>query len=74
MATTKTKAANNGSFTCHFKLEKETKGAIRYMQVDEQGNPHGVDAGAQLGSVYIRKSAFKDGAAPAKITMVITEA
>ena len=74
MAKATTKApAGNGSFTCYFKLEKETKGAVRYMQVDEQGNQYGAEAGAELGSVYIRKTAFKDGTSPAKITMVITE-
>jgi hypothetical protein len=63
--------ANNNHITCHFKLEKETKGAIRYMQVDGEGNSYGAEAGAELGSVYIRKSAFKDGSVPQKITMVI---
>jgi hypothetical protein len=62
---------NNNNITCHFKLEKETKGAIRYMQVDGEGKQYGAEAGAELGSVYIRKSAFKDGSVPQSITMII---
>lgn len=62
---------NNNQITCHFQLEKETKGAIRYMQVTDDGKAFGIEAGAQLGSVYIRKSAFKDGSVPQRLTMTI---
>lgn len=68
---TKTKNGN-GSFTCHFNLwkEKETKGTHRYQQVSADGAPYDVQAGAEFGSLYIRKSAFKNGA-PEKITVTV---
>jgi hypothetical protein len=63
--------ADNNHITCHFKLEKETNGALRYMQVTEEGKPYGAEAGAELGSVYVRRTAFKDGSVPQKLTMII---
>ena len=44
-----------------FKLEKETKGATRYEEVDVKGEPI-EQAWAKIGSLYIRKSAFERGA------------
>jgi hypothetical protein len=70
MATTKNNSNGNG-FTAHFKVEKETKGAVRYMQVTKDGKDYPQAAGAELGSVYIRKTAFK-GETPERITMVVT--
>ena len=37
-----------------FKLEKETKGALRYQEVDEKG-----ESLAKIGTLYVRKSAFE---------------
>jgi hypothetical protein len=45
-----------------FKLEKETKGALRYQEVDEMGQPI-EQAWAKIGTFYIRKSAFERGQA-----------
>lgn len=43
-------------------LEKETKGAVRYMEVDAGGNQLKGDD-AVLASIYIRKAAL-DGSPP----------
>ena len=45
-----------------FKLEKETKGALRYQEVDEKGEVI-EQAWAKIGTLYVRKSAFECGAA-----------
>ena len=45
-----------------FKLEKETKGALRYQEVDEKGELI-EQAWAKIGTLYVRKSAFERGAA-----------
>ena len=45
-----------------FKLEKETKGALRYQEVDDKGKPI-EQAWAKIGTFYIRKSAFEHGQA-----------
>ena len=39
-----------------FKLEKETKGALRYQEVDDTGKAV-EQAGNKIGILYIRKSA-----------------
>lgn len=44
--------------TLRFTIEKETKGAVRYKEVDESGN----DAFApEIGTLYVRKSAMPGG-------------
>ena len=45
-----------------FKLEKETKGALRYQEVDEKGEAI-EQAWAKIGTLYVRKSAFERGKA-----------
>ena len=45
-----------------FKLEKETKGALRYQEVDDKGEPI-EQAWAKIGTFYIRKGAFERGPA-----------
>jgi hypothetical protein len=45
-----------------FKLEKETKGALRYQEVDEKGEVI-EQPWAKIGTLYVRKSAFERGAA-----------
>ena len=42
-----------------FKLEKETKGALRYQEVDEKGEVI-EQAWAKIGTLYLRKSALSD--------------
>jgi hypothetical protein len=63
----------NSGFTAQFKVEKETKGTFKYQQVKPDGSPHTIEAGAQIGSLYIRKSAFAEGAAPQKITITVAK-
>lgn len=46
--------------TLSFKLEKETKGAVRYTQTD----------GEQVGTIYLRKAALEQPY-PEKLTVVI---
>jgi hypothetical protein len=45
-----------------FKLEKETKGALRYQEVDDKGEVI-EQAWAKIGTLYMRKSAFERGRA-----------
>ena len=55
--------------TLYFVVEKETKGAVRYKEVDEAGK----DAFAPVvGTLYVRKSAMP-GRVPAKLTVTIKE-
>jgi hypothetical protein len=54
-----------------FKFEKETKGALRYQEVDARGMVVEL-AWAKVGSLYLRKSAFERGAAyPQNLTVKI---
>jgi hypothetical protein len=52
-----------------FKLEKETKGALRYQEVDEKGE----QAWAKIGTLYVRKSVFERGAAFPQLLRVTVE-
>jgi hypothetical protein len=47
--------------TLKFAFEKETKGAVRYQEVGEDGKPA---FAPQVGTLYIRKSAMSDGRVP----------
>lgn len=49
-------------------LEKETKGALRYAEVDEKGAVAEFGS-AKIGTLYVRKSAF-DGAEQPKAIVV----
>jgi hypothetical protein len=53
-----------------FKLEKETKGALRYL--DEKGEAI-EQAWAKIGTLYVRKSAFERGAAFPQMLRVTVE-
>jgi hypothetical protein len=44
-----------------FKFKKETKGALRFQEVDDKGEVI-EQAWAKIGSLYLRKSAFERGA------------
>jgi hypothetical protein len=54
-----------------FRFEQETKGALRYREVDEKGIEQ---SGAKIGSLYVRKTAFEPGAAYPQTLRVIVEA
>ena len=45
-----------------FELHEETKGALRYQEIDEKGKAI-EQALANIGTLYMRKSAFERGAA-----------
>jgi hypothetical protein len=57
-----------------FKLEKETKGALRYQEVDEKGEVI-EQAWAKIGTLFLhlRKSAFERGAAFPQLLRVTVE-
>lgn len=46
-----------------FMLERATKGALRYQEVDDAGTPLTNADGAKVGTLYFRKTAFP-GAEP----------
>jgi len=56
-----------------FKIERETKGAIRYEEIGEDGEPIG-QAWAKVGTLYVRKSAFERGVSPPERLKVTIEA
>lgn len=51
-------------------LEKETPGAIRYMEVDAKGNQVTMADGAKIGTLYMRKVAFGK-AVPKSISVTV---
>lgn len=54
------------------KHEKSTKGAHKFVEIDDNGNPRGnQDEGTIIGSLYIRKTAMAD--APEKLKVTIEE-
>src|ERR1700735_1498234 len=52
-----------------FAFEKETKGAMRFQEVGEDGKPAFAPS---IGTLYIRKSALPDGKIPQTLTVTIT--
>ena len=52
-----------------FAFEKETKGAVRFQEVGEDGKPAFAPS---IGTLYIRKSALPDGKIPQTLTVTIT--
>lgn len=53
-----------------FTIEKQTPGAVRYMEVDEDGRP--VKNGNQkIGTLYFRKTAFPSGQYPDPIKVTV---
>ncbi len=55
---------------CKMLLEKETKGALRFAEVDDKGVQ--VEQGAAtIGTLYLRKSSFKDGKYPKAISVEV---
>lgn len=57
-----------------FQFRNETKGALRYEEIDDKGFPLKIEAGAKIGTLYVRKSAMPPGSVPARLTMEITGA
>jgi len=73
MAKSATKSASapaSGNVTVTMVLEKETPGAIRYMEVDAEGNQVTMAEGAKIGTLYMRKVAFGK-AVPKSITVSV---
>jgi hypothetical protein len=54
-----------------FKLEQQTKGAVRYQEVNVKGAPEIMSA--KIGSLYIRKTAFNRDSSFPKILRVTIE-
>ena len=52
-----------------FSFEKETKGAVRFQEVGEDGKPAFAPS---IGTLYIRKLALPDGKIPQTLTVTIT--
>jgi hypothetical protein len=57
------------TMTLRFAFEKETKGAVRFQEVGEDGKPAFAPS---IGTLYIRKSALPDGKIPQTLTVMIT--
>lgn len=51
-----------------FAFEKETKGAVRFQEVGEDGKPA---FAPQIGTLYVRKSAMTDGKIPQTLNVTI---
>lgn len=54
--------------TLKFTFEKETKGAVRFQEVGDDGAPA---FAPQVGTLYIRKSALPGGKIPKILTVTI---
>jgi hypothetical protein len=59
-------------FSAEFVLERETKGALRYQEVDDKGQPVET-VWAKIGTLYIRKTAFERGTEPPNRLTVTVE-
>lgn len=58
-------------FTVEFVLDRETKGAAKYQEVDGRGRRVEMrDEGCHIGPLYVRKSAF-NGNVPKRITVSV---
>lgn len=61
----------------HMKLDKETRGAVRYAEIDARGSKISTDAeNVVLATVYVRKTALKrwlgDDSIPKSLTVRLT--
>jgi len=54
--------------TLKFTFEKETKGAVRYQEVGDDGAP---SFAPQIGTLYIRKTAMPGGKIPKKLIVTV---
>ena len=58
--------------TCTFVKERETKGAVRYQEVDvATNNPLAINEGAKIGTLYVRKDAFEGNIFPDQLTLTL---
>lgn len=56
--------------TAKFVLDRETKGAVRYQEVNDKGEPETVFH--SIGTLYLRKTAFGRGnGLPREITVTV---
>jgi len=64
-------SANGSGKTLFFRLFAETKGAVRYQEVEQDGTP--TDAAfVAVGSLYLRKSWLGKGVIPQAVTIQLT--
>lgn len=70
-----TKAApGQKTMTVAFQLERETKGAVRYEEINDKGDAIEMsDPSCVIGTLYIRKSVL-NGEPPAKLLVTIAPA
>lgn len=54
----------------NFKLDRQTKGALRYMEVNSDGKVLD-QSSCTVGTLYIRKAAYSDGEYPEAIRIQI---
>jgi hypothetical protein len=58
----------------HFELERETKGAGRYNEIDATGATlKPFDAAAMIGTLYIRKNAFRGRRLPSRLEVSVMD-
>lgn len=58
-------------FVLEFALEGETKGALKFKELDSEGNQVSTVADGKIGQLYMRKSAFPGGKFPDKLTVTV---
>lgn len=56
------------NITLKFTFEKETKGAVRYQEVGDDGAPA---FAPKVGTLYVRKTALPDGKIPKALFVAI---
>jgi len=59
------------NITLKFAFEKETKGAVRYQEVGDDGAPA---FAPNVGTLYVRKSALPGGKIPKELIVTIAGA
>ena len=62
------RSRNRLAFAASFQLERETKGAVRYMEVDDKDKP--IQEDFKIGILYFRKSAF-GAKIPERLTITV---
>lgn len=58
------------TLTAKFVIDRETKGAIRYAEIDEDGIVKDFDA-VVIGTLYIRKKALGADVVPQALTVTV---
>lgn len=61
------------SVVIRFRLRNETKGALRYQEVDDRGNELTIGNGARIGTLYIRKEGVDSTPKEVHITLSVVE-